>query len=120
MSTTPKPPADLAVRGRGRALWKSITEQLELEPHETSLVHAAARVLDRLDELDALITAQGMLLPDGRVHPAVVEARLQGVAYSRLIASLRLPEDLAEPHRRPQRRGASRGIYLMGDARKQA
>ena len=50
-----------------------------------------------------------------RVHPAIVEARQLRIALARLSASLRLPagEEGDEPQhlRRPQRRGAARGVY---------
>ncbi|MFC5208610.1 hypothetical protein ACFPM0_18860 [Pseudonocardia sulfidoxydans] len=46
--------------------------------------------------------------PDGRVHPAVIEARQQRLTLARLVASLRVPDD---GDVRPQRRGAARGFY---------
>jgi hypothetical protein len=71
----------------------------------------ACRTVDRLDLRDVVIRKRPVL-PDGRVAPALVEARQQQLVLARLIASLRLPEDLNEPQR-PQRRGASRGVYRL-------
>jgi hypothetical protein len=105
-----QPPSDLKARGRGRRLWRAVTLALQLDEHEGLLLHEASRVLDRLDALDTAIRKAGPLLPDGRPHPALAEARMQQQAFARLVASLRLPLDLSEPDRRPQRRGA-RGSY---------
>jgi hypothetical protein len=110
MAQTPAPPADLAPRGRGRALWREVHSAFELGAHEAALLHEACRTADQLDVLAAVLAAEGPLLPDGRVHPALVESRQLRLALARLIASLRIPEVPAS--RRPQRRGAVRGTYL--------
>ena len=104
------PPTDLVEDGRGRSLWQEVTASLELDVHEAALLHEAARCLDTLDQLDDLARHTGYLLPDGRIGPWVIEARQQRLAYARVIAALRLPEDLSNPERRPQRRSA-RGAY---------
>jgi hypothetical protein len=83
---------------------------LELDVQEMALLQELARCFDLLDALDACIHKHGILLPDGRVHPAVVERRQQQITAARLVASLRLPADLSQPARRPQRRGP-RGVY---------
>lgn len=107
------PPSDLTPRGRGRKLWRAIIAELELNEHETALLHEAARVLDRLDGLDSLARRVGLLLPDLRLAPWIVEARQQQLVLARLLASLRLPDDLALPEARPQRRGGARGAYRL-------
>ena len=96
----------------GKALWHAVTEHLDLDQHEIALLGEACRVRDRLDRLDAAIRKDGELLPDRRPHPALAESRQQAITLTRLIASLRLPEDL-ETGQRPQRRGAARGIYTQ-------
>ena len=111
MNSQQRPPSDLTPGGRGRKVWRRILEALELDVHEAALLHEAARCLDTLDTLDELTRRAGVMLADGRIAPWVVESRQQRIAYSRLIASLRLPADLAEPERRPQRRSATRGVY---------
>ena len=70
------------------------------------------RVVSRLDRLDDAIRSDGVLTKEGKAHPALVEARQQQIVMSRLLATLRLPEDwdLAEGSR-PQRRGSARGAY---------
>jgi hypothetical protein len=112
--TDPAPdPAPEDLGPGGRALWTSIADVFELAEHERALLHEACRVADRLDALDAVVRLDGVTVstPQGlRAHPALVEARQQGVVLSRLVASLRLPDD-DEPEDRPQRRGGARGAY---------
>ena len=105
-----EPPDDLVKDGRGRSLWLSIVEALELDAHEVALLHEACRTLDTLDVLDDLARTAGVVLRDGRISPWITEARQQRIVFARTIAALRLPEDLADPTRRPQRR-AARGAY---------
>ena len=109
---TPRAPGEL--RSAGRALWRAITAEYELAESERRLLMEAARTADLLDDLAAVVRAEGVMGGDGKPHPAVVEARLQRLALARLIASLRVPdaEDYSEgPGARPQRRGAARGAY---------
>ncbi len=99
------------LKASGRRLWKAVTEALVLDEHERRLLLEACRTADHLDALDTAIAADGVLV-DGKAHPGLVEARQQRITLTRLLASLRLPEDLQRPDTRPQRRGAARGAYL--------
>ncbi|GAA1950545.1 terminase [Agromyces allii] len=102
-------PADLGASGS--ALWEELTDFVVFDVHETALLLEACRVRDRLDALNAVVCAEGVTVssPQGvKAHPALVEARAQGVALSRLLASLRIPD---ENDARPQRRGRARGSY---------
>ncbi len=110
----PPAPSGLKRNGRGRALWRAVLGPLDLDLNERLLLHEACRAADLLDDLAAELAVHGMVLPDGRPSPLLVEVRQQRVAFSRLLASLRLPEDLADPGKRPQRRGAARGVYAIG------
>lgn len=83
----------------------------ELDRHELGVLTEICRTFDVLDALRELEQTQGHLTPDGRIAPWIIEARLQRLNLCRQIASLRLPDDLTQPSRRPQRRGAARGIY---------
>ena len=107
----PAAPAGLRRGGRGRRLWREVLGVLDLDGHEAALLAEACRTLDLLDNLGEEARRLGSLLPDGRIQPCIVEARLQRIALSRIIASLRLPADMTQPERRPQRRNAARGAY---------
>ena len=107
----PVPPPE-NLNSAGQALWSSVADAFELEEHERALLQEACRVADRLEALDAVVRAEGVTIatPQGaKAHPALVEARQQGVVLTRrLVASLRLPDEEEE---RPQRRGGARGAY---------
>lgn len=113
MTDRTPPPADLA--DNGRSLWLAVLGEYELERHEELLLAQACRTVDLLDALAARVAADGEML-DGRVHPAVVEARQQRIALARLVAALRLPsgdEGDQAGARRPQRRVGARGVYAI-------
>jgi hypothetical protein len=106
------PPREL--RRSGGEVWNAIVQHLDLDRHEIALLLEACRTADRLDDLAGDIRKRGTVLPDGRLHPALKETREQQVVLTRLVASLRLPEDLKNPEsRRPQRRGSARGVYRL-------
>jgi hypothetical protein len=112
----------------GRLLWCSVADKYEMAVHEQLVLLQACRCADRLDRLDAdaragMVTVENFK-GDQVAHPSMVEARQQSIVLTRLLASLRLPEDLDEPAaaqqpsssatgrtRRPQRRGSARGSY---------
>ena len=108
----PKPPRGL--NPAGRDIWRAVVEGYDLEAHELALLTELCRAKDRLDALHRIVEAEGEL-PDGRVHPALVEARQLGIAFARLATALRLPAgeegDHQEGARRPQRRVGARGVY---------
>jgi hypothetical protein len=98
-------------------LWRDVQDRYELEEHETALLTEMCRTADRLEALNAIVRAEGVLEPGtGRAHPAAVEARQLGIAFARLSAALRLPAgdegDRQKGARRPQRRSGARGVYL--------
>jgi len=112
LSEPQRPPKEL--RRSGREVWNAILQHLDLDRHEVQLLLEACRTADRLDALAADITERGTVLSDGHLHPSLKEAREQQIVLTRLVASLRLPEDLKRPDaRRPQRRGAARGVYQI-------
>ncbi len=92
----------------GKRLWSAVTGEYELAPHELEVLRQAVNCLDVCTELQATVRAQG-LLGDDRVHPAVIELRLQRALLVRLLADLRFPDP--EEDARPQRRSGSRGAY---------
>ncbi|MGH3548230.1 MAG: hypothetical protein ACRDQU_08980 [Pseudonocardiaceae bacterium] len=105
--TDPKPP-----RGTGPAgkrMWAAVTGNFELEAHELLVLAQIVTVADRITSLDVAVTRDGVLLGD-RVHPALIESRLQRVALGRLLAVLRLSD---QDEQRPQRRGGYRRPYRL-------
>jgi hypothetical protein len=97
-------------------LWVDVLKNHDLDEHETALLREAVRTIDALDLLDAEVRRNGVMTTTGdgalRVHPALVEARQLKLALARLLAAMRIPEgDDDGPGTRPQRRGASRGVY---------
>lgn len=104
----PRPPAGL--RTSGRALWKAVVGDFELETHELNLLLQAARTADSLDSLQAVLDAEGYMSESSqgpRVHPALVELRQQRITLARLLAALNVPsgDEDAQPARAP------RGVY---------
>lgn len=112
----------------GLAFWHSVVTALDLEPHETVLLVEVVRTIDVLDHLDATVRREGAMIQGKRgpeAHPAAREARAQRITLSRLLATLRLPDDWSAPDkptvspserlRRPQRRGAARSPYSSRD-----
>jgi hypothetical protein len=112
--TNKAPRAPAGLQRSGRALWRAVQDQYELEEHEAQLLREMCRTADQLDTLQAIVDREGPLDPEtGRVHPAGVEARQLRITFARLSAALRLPagdEDDAQ-QRRPQRRVGVRGTY---------
>lgn len=102
-----KPPNGLQTAGQ--ALWAELLDAFELVEHERRLLVEACRCADVLDQLAAVVASEGVMDASGRVHPAVVEARQQRLVLTRLVASLRVPDDESG---RPPRRGAARGPYV--------
>jgi len=98
----PRRPTGL--KGPGTAFWRSIVDSFDLEGHENALLIEACRTVDALAELDAAIQRDGAVLGTEdapRVHPAVIESRLQRVALARLLDALKLPrEEDAKPQSR--------------------
>lgn len=109
---TPKPPTEL--RTTGRALWRAVLEEYELDRHEVTILREACRTADALDGLQALLDADGLMGSTSqgpRIHPALVEARQQRVTFARLLTALRIPT--GEDEGRTQTRGGARGVYAI-------
>jgi len=109
----PAPPPGAGAAGR--RLWRSILAAYTLTEVEEVLLRQAVAAADHVAELDAVLTAEGLVAArDGvvRMHPALAEVRQQRLVLARLLSALRLPvED--SPSARSQRRGI-RGVYSTG------
>ena len=116
MSRRASPRAPAGTGPAGRRLWRATLDGYVLTEHELVLLQQATRVIDHLDQLDAQLTANGLLVAgragELKVHPALAEARQQRLVLAKLLSALRLPvED--SPSARSQRRGI-RGVYSTG------
>jgi hypothetical protein len=115
-SSSSTAPEDLGPAGS--RLFESIVADYALAEHELALLCEASRTADACAELARIVEHEGYLV-DGKVHPAVAEARQQRILLARLLTSLRVPlgdqEDQDQTSttplaRRPQHRG-TRGSY---------
>jgi hypothetical protein len=114
----PRPPKGAGPSGR--RLWTSVVRDFELGEHERALLTAMVRQVDRLDQLEALIAAEGLTVTGHgttKMHPAVIEARQSAIAVARIAAALRLPAGEEDEEAVPvQRRAGVRGVYQIGGA----
>lgn len=88
-------------------MWADVLTRFEVDEHELALLREACRTVDQLDVLAGMLADEGLILVD-KPHPALVESRQLRIVLTRLLASLRLPDEAMV---RPQRRGAARGAY---------
>lgn len=88
--------APKGLQAAGRRLWRDVTARFELDAPELAVLTAACRTADLLDVLAVDLDANA------------VEHRQQAITLSRLVASLRLPD---EEGGRAQRRSGVRGHY---------
>jgi hypothetical protein len=98
-------------------LWRWVTDQWELDPHELSQLRQLVRAADTLEWLEReLARAQRRVYSDGAQRVAA-ELRQQRLTYARLMAALRLPtglpEDAGGGAGLPQRRTGVRGFYVV-------
>ncbi len=98
---------------------QELSDTFDFDPQEMALLRLVAAQLDRIAELDAIVTRDGLVIhgtQGERLHPAVTESRQLSLSVARLIATLRLPlgGDEEGPEQLPQRRAAVRGVYLAG------
>lgn len=87
--------APKGLQAPGKALWKAITTDWDLDDREVEILNLACRQADALDELEARVRCDGITVPGAagqtRIHPAVIEARQARVAMARLLGQLSLP-----------------------------
>ena len=112
----PRPPTGL--RTSGRALWRAVLSDYELDEHETALLREACRTVDSIDALQVVLDLDGVMSESSqgiRTHPALAELRQQRVTFARLLTALRIPQGEADG--RTQVRGGVRGVYgIQGGA----
>lgn len=108
------PPAGLSAAAR--KLWTATTTEYDLAEHELALLEKACRTADIVSTLESIVEKEGAVVssPQGsKAHPALVEGRQQRLAFARLVAALRIPDDDQTGGERKQHR-AVRGVYQVG------
>ena len=111
-SKIPKAPAGL--KTSGRALWRAVLTDYDLDEHELTLLREACRTADACDALQTVLDAEGVMSESSqgvRTHPALTELRQQRVTFARLLTALRIPTGETSAGVRSQVRGGTRGVY---------
>jgi len=117
-----RPPTGLGKAGR--ALWRDVADEHDLDPVQRVLLVEACRMVDRLDTLHAVLSGEpavwerllaGAELPAGSAVVVYVDGVLRAAnstadTLKKTLASLRLPN---KSGRRPRRR-PPRGVYVAG------
>ncbi len=97
----------------GRRLWSEVLAEHELTQAELAILTATCRTIAVLERIADELESGGLTCENSRgdvvASPLIVEQRQQSATLTRLIASLRLPDEDSDA--RPQRRGAARAAY---------
>ena len=89
--------APAGLKTAGRKLWKAMTSEFELGPHELLLLEESCHVVDACVELRELAeAAEGV-----EKRRTWAELRGQQAVLARLIAALRVPEPEEGPAKQP-------------------
>jgi hypothetical protein len=81
---------------------------------ELELLVEVCRLLDRSDELEMRIAADGIMV-DGKPHPLMPEQRQVSLAIGRLVAQLGVPADDGGPLSSPRSARARRAAQTRWD-----
>lgn len=121
--------APVGLSASGRALWRKVTSEHELDAVQEVTLGEACRAKDRLEKLDLILrgdtetwdrlTAAG--LANEVAGPVYIDRALEAAnttanLMKQLLASLRLTDPTTGS--RPRRRGAARGAYVSGGTAK--
>lgn len=106
----------------GRALWRSITAEWELDPRELALLSAACRQSDDVAALEAALATDGLVTLGSagqpRMNAVITELRQSRMAVAKLLVDLRLPGDVDPPMTATQAR-ASRAATARWDMQRE-
>lgn len=100
--TDPRPPKGLGARGR--AFWRGVVAEFELEAGHLEVLREVCRLLDRQNTLAAAVRRDGEVVEGStgqpRLHPALAESRQTALAIGRLLGELGL--DRSDEADRPE------------------
>lgn len=116
MTSTATPKAPAGLRKSGRALWRALLRDFDLDEHEAALLVQACRLADHADELQAILDRDGLMATSSqgsRTHPALAELRQVSIALARILTALRVPTGEETGDNRTQRRPGVRGVYAV-------
>lgn len=84
----------------GRRVWREHAARVKGNQSAEEMLTKAARMADRVDALDAIVTRDGLMVDSSqgpKVHPASVESRQLMLALSKVLAGLRDVEPASDP-----------------------
>lgn len=117
--TAPNPPTNLGKTGR--ALWRQITAEWELDPRESAILAAACRQADDVAALEELLKNDGLVsvgsMKQPRLNAAITELRQSRLAVAKLLVDLRLPTEDAAPMTSTQLRASKASLRRWEKAR---
>ncbi|MGY1945327.1 hypothetical protein [Nocardia asiatica] len=91
-----KPAAPKGLAPGGRKLWTDIVAQWDLRPDELRVLREAAREVDLIDKLEAVLNKGSLMIPGSMgqmvVHPMVTELRQHRATLAALLRQLKLPD----------------------------
>ncbi len=108
--TPPKPSKPLGPTGR--ALWSNVVGKYDLRIDELTVLEQACKTVDTIAKLDKNWSDRGEpFITEGSmgqevIHPLIGERRTQQASLARLLAQLKLPDDLAGERPNQQRDAA--------------
>lgn len=116
------PPAPRGLGRAGRDLWRRVMVAFDLDDHEVPGLLLAARQLDDVARLEALLDRDGLVVAGSNGQPrlsaVVTELRQSRLAAARLVDALALPVDesgsttpaVKRARRAAESRWAGRGV----------
>jgi phage terminase small subunit len=91
---------------RGRALYRQVADDFELQAHHLRLLEMLCQAIDRADKAQELLDAEGLLIVDRfgqqRPLPAVAIRRDAEVTVARLLRELDLDAEVVSEIRPPR------------------
>lgn len=92
------PTPGFQISARARRLWKSITEEFEIDdPHELEILRELVRTITRIDTLERELTKSGTYITGSQgqdvLNPAIAEIRAQQATMVRLRDALSVADE---------------------------
>ena len=99
------PAAPKSLRTKGKAFWKTVVDQFQLEDYQLVTLRLAAECLDRIEDARLAIQKHGLVI-EGRLgvkaNPACEVEKNNKTIYARLVREIGLDAILDEAASRPK------------------